>query len=240
VHGCPVAGLEYLPDHRGPGLRVQAPADDHVVDVCLAERRPGSGDAGTAREPGPWCVQLVRHGFGEVCPDPGKQDRLCRARPPSPGSVLTDMITEVTPLPGLSRHGTAAFRGDCDRRCQPVPGPAPETGQGPCPALWTVVVVPVIDAERARSAMACSYRALTADAGRLGEQDLAAGSRCGGWTRADVLFHVLLDAQRALVTFATAAAAEADADFVSYWEPFRPGSPGSAEQARFVRRASAS
>lgn len=101
------------------------------------------------------------------------------------------------------------------------------------------VVVPVIDSELARSAMAASYRALTASTSKLDEDDLAAGSRCLGWTRADVLFHVLLDAQRALVTFATPAAREPDTDFVSYWEPFLPGSPGSAAHARFVRRISA-
>jgi hypothetical protein len=99
--------------------------------------------------------------------------------------------------------------------------------------------VPVINGELARSAMTAAYRALTADVCRLGEEDLAAASRCRGWMRADVLFHVLLDAQRALVTFATPAPGEPDADFVSYWEPFRPGLAGSAEHARFVRRVSA-
>ncbi len=44
----------------------------------------------------------------------------------------------------------------------------------------------------------------------------------------------------ALVTFATPADGEPDVDFVSYWEPFRPGSQGAAEHARFVRRVSAS
>jgi chorismate synthase len=57
--------------------------------------------------------------------------------------------------------------------------------------------------------------------------------------RLDVLFHTLLDAQRALVTFATPAAGEPDVDFVSYWEPFRPGEAGSAEHARFMRRIAA-
>lgn len=40
-----------------------------------------------------------------------------------------------------------------------------------------------------------SYRVLAAAAERLSEDDLASWSRCRGWTRADVLFHVPLDAQ---------------------------------------------
>lgn len=92
----------------------------------------------------------------------------------------------------------------------------------------------------ARPAMTASYRALSAAVAQLGKDDLAGWSRCRGWTRADVLFHTLLDAQRALVTFATPGAREPDADFVSYWAPFRPGEAGSAGHARFVRRAAAS
>jgi uncharacterized protein (TIGR03083 family) len=95
-------------------------------------------------------------------------------------------------------------------------------------------------AEVARPAMAATYRALSQVVGGLGEDDLARWSRCRGWTRADVLFHTLLDAQRALVTFATPVAGEPDVDFVSYWEPFRPGEAGAAEHARFVRRVAAS
>ena len=61
-------------------------------------------------------------------------------------------------------------------------------------------------AETARVAMAASYRALSGAVDGLSEDGLAHWSRCRGWTRADVLFHTLLDAQRALVTFATPAA----------------------------------
>jgi uncharacterized protein (TIGR03083 family) len=86
--------------------------------------------------------------------------------------------------------------------------------------------------------MAVSYQAVTADLERLDEEDLARPSRCLGWTRADLLYHMLLDAQRALVTFATRATAMTDVDFVSYWAPFRPGAEGYDAHARFVRRAS--
>lgn len=77
-----------------------------------------------------------------------------------------------------------------------------------------------MDTEAARSAMAASYRALSAAAADMAEEDLAGWSRCRGWTRADVLFRTLLDAKHAQVTFATPAAGEPDTDFVSYWAPF--------------------
>ena len=96
-----------------------------------------------------------------------------------------------------------------------------------------------IDAGRAQQAMAAAYQAVTADLDRLTEPELARPSGCLGWTRADLLFHLLLDAQRALVTVATPAAGPADTDFVSYWTPFRPGAEGYDEHARFVRRGAA-
>lgn len=88
--------------------------------------------------------------------------------------------------------------------------------------------------------MVASYQAVTDDVGKLGEDELARPSRCRGWSRGDLLFHMLLDAQRALVTFATPAAGEPDVDFISYWAPFRPGAEGYAEHARLVRRMASS
>jgi uncharacterized protein (TIGR03083 family) len=87
--------------------------------------------------------------------------------------------------------------------------------------------------------MAASYRAVTSDVERLDEEELARPSRCLGWTRADLLYHILLDAQRALITFASPATQTPDVDFVSYWAPFRPGAAGYAVHARFVRRSAA-
>jgi uncharacterized protein (TIGR03083 family) len=96
-----------------------------------------------------------------------------------------------------------------------------------------------LDAGWARRAMVASYQAVTVDLERLGEEDLARPSRCLGWTRADLLFHMLLDAQRALITLVTPATEPADRDFVSYWTPFRPGAAGYDAHARFVRRSAA-
>jgi hypothetical protein len=97
-----------------------------------------------------------------------------------------------------------------------------------------------IDPDRARAAMVASYQAVTDDVGKLGEDELARPSRCRGWSRGDLLFHMLLDAQRALVTFATPAAGEPDVDFVSYWAPFQPGAEGYLRHARSTRRIASS
>jgi hypothetical protein len=58
----------------------------------------------------------------------------------------------------------------------------------------------------------------------------------------ELLFHQLLDAQRALVAFSTPASATstADVDEASYWRPFRPSEgDGGAAHAQFVIRAAA-
>lgn len=77
----------------------------------------------------------------------------------------------------------------------------------------------------------------------LTDTGLMRPSRCAGWAVADVLYHLLLDARRALRTFATPAAGPPDTDGVSYWREFSPGGgvpPGgddAARHARFVRIA---
>lgn len=45
-------------------------------------------------------------------------------------------------------------------------------------------------------------------------------SRCRGWVVADVLLHLLSDAQRALIALATPTSEPADQDFVTYWRAF--------------------
>jgi hypothetical protein len=53
----------------------------------------------------------------------------------------------------------------------------------------------------------------------------------------DLLFHVLADAQRALVTFASPAEGPADVDYVTYWSAFKPGGDDSSRHAWWVRRS---
>ena len=89
------------------------------------------------------------------------------------------------------------------------------------------------------------YQNVTAAVSGLGEADMMRPSRCAGWAVADVLYHELLDARRALRTFATPAAGPADRDDVSYWRDYAPGSGGesapggdeAAAHARYVRIA---
>lgn len=85
------------------------------------------------------------------------------------------------------------------------------------------------------------YQAITDLVTGLDERTLLAPTRCIGWTVQDLLFHVLLDAQRALVTFATPSEDEPDRDRVSYWTEFNPSNAGDDELAHavFVRRAAA-
>lgn len=73
----------------------------------------------------------------------------------------------------------------------------------------------------------------------LSRADLLAFSRCHGWVVADVLFHLLCDAQRALVALASPAPGPSDRDFVSYWTGFATESDDQAPAAWRVRRSTA-
>lgn len=88
-------------------------------------------------------------------------------------------------------------------------------------------------------ALDAAYRGVTAVADDHGGADLMMlPSRCQGWTAADVLFHQLLDARRALRTFASPATDPPDVDDITYWRAYGPGTPGSPEaleHARYVR-----
>lgn len=69
----------------------------------------------------------------------------------------------------------------------------------------------------------------------LPDADLSRPSRCLGWTAGDVLYHLLLDARRALVTFASPATGSPDVDEVTYWRSFHPGGPtGHTKHVRIV------
>lgn len=87
------------------------------------------------------------------------------------------------------------------------------------------------------------YSQLTELADGMTEATALLPSRCAGWAITDVLYHVLLDARRALISFATPSPARPDTDAVSYWRPYAPtsgspaalGSAGAARHARHVR-----
>ena len=78
------------------------------------------------------------------------------------------------------------------------------------------------------------YAAVTACVRDLDEEGLASPTRTD-WTVAELLFHLLLDAQRTLVTLATPADEPPDTDAVSYWHRWRPGTRDGEPHVRFVR-----
>jgi hypothetical protein len=102
-----------------------------------------------------------------------------------------------------------------------------------------------LDHAAALDALDSGYQKVTDVVTGLGEAELMLPSGCAGWAVTDVLFHQLLDAQRALVAFATPVTEPADRDDVTYWAEFAPQAggagararAGAAAHARFVRVA---
>ena len=92
---------------------------------------------------------------------------------------------------------------------------------------------------RQHDALAQAYDGITAVVTALDDADLQRPTRCRGWLVADLLFHVLCDAQRALVALASPVDGPADVDDVSYWRAFSPGAEGSAGHAWWARRSAA-
>lgn len=62
-----------------------------------------------------------------------------------------------------------------------------------------------------------AYNGIDRLAAVLTRDELLEFSRCRGWVVADVLFHVLCDAQRALIALASPHPGPSDRDFVTYW-----------------------
>ncbi|MQA05478.1 MAG: maleylpyruvate isomerase family mycothiol-dependent enzyme [Streptosporangiales bacterium] len=89
------------------------------------------------------------------------------------------------------------------------------------------------------SALKEQYAAVTEVVEQLPDDTFMRGTGCPGWCVRDVLFHLLLDAQRGLVALATPARGSTDRDLVTYWQDFKPDTEDAAqaakEHARFVR-----
>jgi Mycothiol maleylpyruvate isomerase N-terminal domain len=60
-----------------------------------------------------------------------------------------------------------------------------------------------LDHAAAVDALEAGYRRVTDVVAGLGDAELMLPTGCAGWAVTDVLYHQLLDAQRALVAFAT-------------------------------------
>jgi uncharacterized protein (TIGR03083 family) len=91
----------------------------------------------------------------------------------------------------------------------------------------------------ALAALEAAYGAVHELAGQLAPTDLLAFSRCRGWVVADVLYHLLCDAQRALVALASPVSARPDRDFVNYWAGSGGQSADWVAGAWSVRRSAA-
>jgi Mycothiol maleylpyruvate isomerase N-terminal domain len=96
-----------------------------------------------------------------------------------------------------------------------------------------------IDFDEAVEALDRAYGGVSALTERVSRHDLLAFTRCHGWVVADVLFHVLCDAQRALVALATWDAGPPDRDYVTYWTGFAAEAGDPTPAAWWVRRSAA-
>ena len=102
-----------------------------------------------------------------------------------------------------------------------------------------------LDRAAVLAALDAVYQRVTTAVSELSDTDLIRPSRCAGWAVVDVLYHELLDARRALRTFATPSDDPADRDDVSYWRAYAPGTgedsapdgATAAAHARYVRVA---
>ncbi|MFF5054455.1 maleylpyruvate isomerase N-terminal domain-containing protein [Micromonospora sp. NPDC000663] len=92
---------------------------------------------------------------------------------------------------------------------------------------------------RAEQALAQAYDGITATVDGLDDAALQRATRCHGWLVADLLLHVLGDAQRALVALASPVDGPADTDDVSYWRDFPGNDDEAARHAWWVRRSAA-
>jgi uncharacterized protein (TIGR03083 family) len=87
--------------------------------------------------------------------------------------------------------------------------------------------------------LATAYDGITRVVTGCTDADLARPTRCRGWTVADLLYHQLLDAQRALIALASPVDGVPDVDAVTYWAPHKPGAPWAADHERFIREVAA-
>lgn len=89
----------------------------------------------------------------------------------------------------------------------------------------------------AQAAATDAYTELNRLITSLGPGDFYRPTRCAGWVVADLIFHLLLDARRALVAFSSQPKGEPDLDYVTYWANHARTrtQAGAAEHSRFVR-----
>jgi uncharacterized protein (TIGR03083 family) len=94
-----------------------------------------------------------------------------------------------------------------------------------------------VGATEAWSGLKAAYDALSRALENLDDGALLRPTLCSGWVVGDLVFHHMLDAQRALIAFATPSDEPPDVDFVSYWRPWSAADESAVAHARFVRIA---
>jgi uncharacterized protein (TIGR03083 family) len=85
------------------------------------------------------------------------------------------------------------------------------------------------------AALRTAYDALAEVVRPLEDEGSWLPTACTGWAVRDLVFHLLTDAQRALVALHTPASGPADRDFVTYWRDWRPDTVGAANGRRWAR-----
>src|SRR5437764_1087982 len=80
-----------------------------------------------------------------------------------------------------------------------------------------------------------AYGRLTETVQGLSDADFRRETRCPGMPVGPLLVHLLYDAERALIAFASPAAVEPDRDFVTYWKDVPP--PARRDGQRHARPA---
>ncbi len=88
-----------------------------------------------------------------------------------------------------------------------------------------------------RDELATAYGALIGLVGGLDEADQWTPTGCAGWCVRDLVFHLLGDAQRALVALATPADDPPDTTATSYRAGWQPGTDGARTELRMTRSA---
>ncbi|HET7474772.1 MAG TPA: maleylpyruvate isomerase N-terminal domain-containing protein [Dermatophilaceae bacterium] len=82
-----------------------------------------------------------------------------------------------------------------------------------------------LDHRELAAALGASYRRVTAALGSLDDLAYYEPTRARGFAVGDLVVHVRLDAERALVAFASPTDALPDRDFASYWSDFDARAP---------------
>jgi hypothetical protein len=82
-----------------------------------------------------------------------------------------------------------------------------------------------------------AYADLVGLVGGLDGTDQWAPTGCAGWCVRDLVFHLLGDAQRALVALATPVDAPPDTTATTYWARWQPGTDDAQTELRMTRAA---